>query len=153
MKYINDEKVQESIEEAAKIACEKLDSIFPGFDNGGVTSSFQGTLAKCLSDMLQGKDPYGRCKLNKLAIDTDYFGNEVPGHTQGYVVVKNCDLKVLNIYGHFVNLSDDSVDPFVDFDHAAKSAMNHLSDDFSLSVKPVFFNSDSYSFEEKKCFG
>ena len=55
--YVRDIKsdtVDAAVEEAAKAACDVLDQVFPGFDAGGITSNFQGSLADAIRQLLCG---------------------------------------------------------------------------------------------------
>ena len=53
---IDSKKVDDAVEQAASEACDVLDKVFPGWDNGGITSNFQGHLANHIRAMLLGKD-------------------------------------------------------------------------------------------------
>ena len=55
IKNASDDAVVKVIEDAARAACEILDKQFPGYDAGGITSDFQGTLVEVLTHMLRGR--------------------------------------------------------------------------------------------------
>ncbi|KVP97985.1 hypothetical protein WJ96_05285 [Burkholderia ubonensis] len=58
--HMDNEVVQAAIEEAAKLAVERLDELFPGArpEIDGISSDFQGLLVKHLSAMLRGQPHY-----------------------------------------------------------------------------------------------
>lgn len=58
--HMEQEVVQTAIEEAAKLACDRLDELFPGErpEVEGISSEFQGLLVKHLSAMLRGQPHY-----------------------------------------------------------------------------------------------
>lgn len=58
--HLDSEVVQTAIEEAAKLACERLDELFPGAraEVDGISSEFQGLLVKHLAAMLRGQPHY-----------------------------------------------------------------------------------------------
>lgn len=58
--HMDNEAVQTAIEEAAKLACDRLDELFPDAraEVDGISSEFQGLLVKHLSAMLRGQPHY-----------------------------------------------------------------------------------------------
>ena len=78
LRFIDDEQVQQAVEDAAKAAVEVLDEIFPGYDAGGITSGFQGSLTEILKSMLAGRmvvcKPLTITSTPVLAVDSDHFG-------------------------------------------------------------------------------
>jgi hypothetical protein len=44
MKKYSQQKISAISNEAASCACDRLDKYFPGYDNGGITSNFMGSL-------------------------------------------------------------------------------------------------------------
>lgn len=87
--HVKSEAVQQAIADATKAACERLDEMFPGHDNGGITSNFQGLLHELIETMLTGDDPRdGRAtRLPQLALTNASFGNETADGT-AFVVTK-----------------------------------------------------------------
>jgi hypothetical protein len=53
-------EIDQAVEDAAQAACEILDKQFPGWDNGGITSNFQGLLADHIRAMLKGNPFHDR---------------------------------------------------------------------------------------------
>jgi hypothetical protein len=88
-----DEAVKEVIHEAAKVACDVLDGMFPGADskdNPGITSNFVGQLEAAMIELLKGRfivhtwrDRAGG--LPTLVIDEFFFGR--PSDGDAYLVV------------------------------------------------------------------
>ena len=78
LRFIDDEIVQEKVEEAVKAAVEILDELFPGYDSGGITSGFQGSLVEIVKSMLAGRmvmyKPLTITSTPVLALDADHFG-------------------------------------------------------------------------------
>ncbi len=58
--HVDNPDVQEAIEDAARLACERLDELFPGArkEVDGISSEFQGLLVNHLSAMLRGQANY-----------------------------------------------------------------------------------------------
>lgn len=80
IKHEADSSVAEAIEEATRAACEVLDRQFPGFENGGITSNFQGMLRDVIGHMLKGKSVLDAERghsstLPKLVVDNAFFGD------------------------------------------------------------------------------
>lgn len=74
-----DQDVVETIEEAARTACNILDSKFPGCEKNGITSNFQGLLVEVLTHMLKGRSVLDErrghyTRLPTLIIDDSFFG-------------------------------------------------------------------------------
>lgn len=78
LRFIDDPEVQEKVEEAAKAAVEVLDELFPGYDAGGITSGFQGSLVEILKSLLAGRmvmyKPLTITATPIRALDSDHFG-------------------------------------------------------------------------------
>lgn len=77
-RFETDTDVQDAIEEATADACQVLDSLFPGYDAGGITSNFQGHLKALITDMVKGRAPVVRghsTTLPTLVADDTFFGN------------------------------------------------------------------------------
>jgi hypothetical protein len=80
LKIAPSERVDQVIEEAAKAACGVLDEEFPGRDNCGITSNFQGLLVEVLAQMLKGRSVMNRERghytvLPTLVLDESFFGS------------------------------------------------------------------------------
>jgi transcriptional regulator with XRE-family HTH domain len=58
--HVDSDVVQAAVEEAAKLACERLDELFPNAkpEAEGISSDFQGLLVKHLGAMLRGQPHY-----------------------------------------------------------------------------------------------
>lgn len=92
LRHDQDTEVTEAIEAAAHAACEVLDSAFPGHDNGGITSNFQGLLAEVLAHMLKGRSVLDSqrghfIQLSALVIDGAFFGNPL-ARGEAFLVTK-----------------------------------------------------------------
>ncbi|KWA84110.1 hypothetical protein WL29_22355 [Burkholderia ubonensis] len=91
--HIENEVVQEAIEEAAQLACRRLDELFPGArkESEGISSNFQGLLVQHLSAMLRGQPHYRlsySAELKQLVYSDVDLGNEysLKDGAQGYLV-------------------------------------------------------------------
>jgi hypothetical protein len=74
--HAEDQIVDDTVEAATAAACDVLDTLFPGADNGGITSNFQGLLKRSLMEMIQGRTPRQthQTHLPKLVMNGDDFG-------------------------------------------------------------------------------
>jgi hypothetical protein len=144
IRYIGDDDVQRKAEEAADAACKVLDEMFPGFDNGGITSNFIGGLKEVILRMLAGQSVVGNgsTHLPKLVLTDTSFGYPF-SRGDAFLVVKCVGhdwverdgrwgkvskFGVLSDAGSgFVELSDtERIDPFVSYDAAVMGALNWL---------------------------
>lgn len=146
-KHIDDPDVQAKAEEAANAACKVLDEMFPGFDNGGITSNFNGHLKKVLLKMLTGyavpyRNSLSATHLPELVLTDAAFGNP---HVRGdmFLVIKEDGQDWAEIDGKmvptqrykalswdgsaFVQLTDgDALDPSTSYEAAVKEALEWL---------------------------
>lgn len=170
-----DQDVEEAIEQAAGVACEALDSYFPGCDNGGITSNFQGTLKAVLTEMLKGRAPTQRghaVSLPSLIVDETFFGDPCqPG--DAFLLTKMSEARwefdeAHNRYRpqrHVIAMQPDSSkfrpldecgDAWTSFEAAVASAVDYVKKNgFSmeeareqgLSVQAVVFNPNGNGYE------
>jgi hypothetical protein len=110
--HIDDPEVEQAVDEAVRLLCRELDSLFPGAapDGGkGVGSNFQGLMVEHVKAMLTGKNQARRSHHTHLPVllaDDNAFGQpfalpNVQG--AGYVVVNPTKNQVLSAYsGRFV---------------------------------------------------
>lgn len=85
VRFLADEDVSTAIEAATQAACHELDEIFPGGNDGGVTSTFVAELQAALQHLLQGRPVVTKAlnsaiSLPKLALGDDFFGPRVEGN-------------------------------------------------------------------------
>ena len=106
-RHVNDADVDKVVEDAVRLACRELDSLFPGVapDGGrGVSSNFQGLLVEHVKAMLTGKNHAQRShhtELPALLADDRVFGAsfalpEVRG--AGYMVIDPASAQVVSAY-------------------------------------------------------
>lgn len=126
--------VQAQIEQAASQACKTLDTLFPGNDNGGITSNFQGLLVEALTHMLKGHSLLDAkrghfTELPQLIVDETFFGNPL---TRGdaFLVVQAWDAAkpetiVLDPDSNLFMPISKAGDAFTSFDAAAKQAFDY----------------------------
>ncbi len=79
LQFERDPAVAKAIEDATAKACEALDTQFPGWDRGGITSNFQGLLAQVITTMLKGQSVLNGDRghatiLPRLIVDEAFFG-------------------------------------------------------------------------------
>jgi transcriptional regulator with XRE-family HTH domain len=91
--HMDSEEVQEAVEEAARLACRRLDELFPGAkpEAEGISSDFQGLLVKHLGAMLRGQTHYRlstMVNLKPLVYSDVDLGNyfSLKDGAQGYLV-------------------------------------------------------------------
>lgn len=141
----NDAAVLHAIEAAAAAACKELDKQFPGADNGGITSNFQGHLADALKQMLKGRSVldglHGHSTLlPRLVLDDSFFGSPlVRGDL--FLILKpakqengqpNRELVLQPGASNFIPMLSAG-DAFTSFGAAAATAAKYLVDEgFSL---------------------
>lgn len=150
--------VVDAIEDAAQAACRVLDSHFPGFEQCGITSNFQGLLMDVIGHMLKGRSVLDgkrghATQLPQLVIDNSFFGDPIV-RGEMFLVTKVGD------DGRVVALSPDSLvfrsldrigDAWTSFDAAAAFALNYLraegisiaeAAELGLTVQSVQFDGD-----------
>lgn len=170
-----DQDVEEAIEQAAAAACEALDSAFPGCDNGGITSNFQGSLKSVLTEMLKGRAPAQRghaTSLPALIVDETFFGDPCqPG--DAFLLTKLSEAhwefdEAHNRYRpqrHLIALQPDSSkfrplaecgDAWTSFEAAVNAAVAHIKEngftaeearEQRLSIQAVAFNSNGAGYD------
>lgn len=141
----DDTPVLLAIEAAAAAACKELDKHFPGSDNGGITSNFQGHLTDVLKQMLKGHSVldglHGHStQLPRLILDDSFFGcSLIRGDL--FLIFKPAKQENGQPDGTLVLQPDASTfvpvltagDAFTSFEAAAAAAAKYLADeDLSL---------------------
>lgn len=163
LRHVNDTDVTQKIQEAAQAACGKLDELFPGCDNGGVTTNFQGLLVEVLTHMLAGRSLLDSkrghfTQLPELVIDDAFFGSPMIRGDM-FLVTKKADCPERGEgKGDLVALDPDSGDfrplsaigdAHTSFEAAAKFALTYLrmfghgpeqARKLGLKVQPVEFD-------------
>lgn len=170
--HIDDEVVETAIRDAVTAACNSLDTLFPGCDNGGITTNFAGTLETAIRKMLTGVDPVcsrGAAHLPVLALDDHHFGDHRSSEKLFVIAAAlerasdECPKKpamrslVLNWSGSaFVPLeTPGEVDPFMSFDAAVKGALRWLRNEETtlesakISIRPVRQTDTGYTFADE----
>jgi hypothetical protein len=95
LRHVNDTDVTQKVQEAAQAACGKLDELFPGFDNGGISSNFQGLLVEALTHMLTGRSLLDASRghltqLPELVVSDAFFGSPMI-RGEMFLVTKRAD--------------------------------------------------------------
>jgi hypothetical protein len=167
--HVADEEVQAKLSEASRAACAVLDELFPGHDNGGISSNFAGLLEETMSKMLRGESLPGHTTcLPVLVMDDEHFGNPKSAGSMMFVVARRnpnplpegvsdqdtprpfegLDADAL----HFVSLDlGESVKPFLSFSAAVQGAVKWLKAEgisqarAELRILPVEFSGDGYA--------
>jgi len=135
----DDKDVIQAIESAASAACQELDKQFPGWDNGGVTSNFQGHLSEVITRMLKGQSVLDgvlghRTHLPRLIIDDTFFG--CPLIRGDMFLIHKPEKPVFGEPDRMLVLQPDSTrfrpisdagDAFTSFEHAAAAAAKYLA--------------------------
>lgn len=172
LKIGENESVQQVIEDAAKAACDVLDAEFPGRDNCGITSNFQGLLVQVLTHMLKGRSVMDRERghytvLPTLMLDEKFFGSPTTQGSQFLVTMDGEERfdtsvqpprwlgrEVLGLNpdgGGFARLSEIG-DAWTSFEAAAKHGFEYLAAHvdtmeqavaLGLKIKPVVFDPDT----------
>lgn len=159
----DDKDVTQAIESAALAACHELDKQFPGWDNGGITSNFQGHLAEVITRMLKGHSVLDgvhghRTHLPRLILDDTFFGCPlIRGdmfliHKPVKPVFGESDrMLVLQPDSTVFRPISDAGDAFTSFEHAAAAAAKYLAaeglsleqaKELNLQVVPVEYAQD-----------
>jgi hypothetical protein len=153
LRYHQAADILETVENAARAACESLDAAFPGHDKGGITSNFHGLLVEVLTHMLKGRSVLDGqrghyTKLPELVVDNSFFGNPLI-RGDAFLVTKDGEQmwerhgdsykcvgrEILVLQPHCTGFRKISVadDAWTSFEAAAEAAMTYLrSEGFSI---------------------
>lgn len=154
--HIDDEQVRQVVANAARTACRELDGMFPGYDNGGITSNFQGLLEEVLMHMLAGKSVLDAKRghsvsLPTLVLDDASFGNPLL-RGESFVVTRteegdwnetthrhDTQTFVLNDSGtRFVAMdASEQVDPYTSYPAAVKAVLEYLKREEEDTTAPL----------------
>lgn len=127
--HVDDEPVQEALEEAARLACERLDRLFPGAkpESRGISSNFQGLLVHHLAAMLSGEPAAAeRPRLTPLVYTDDLLGREyrLKEGAAGFLVRWEGTERVLE-EGRF-RLARSATDLYTSWPAAAQAVRDYL---------------------------
>lgn len=78
--HSNSPEVQDAVQDAVQSACKELGRLFPGGNQGGITSNFQRGLEEVVAHMLKGHSLLDGTRghplsLPALVVDDSFFGN------------------------------------------------------------------------------
>lgn len=157
----NSPAVQKAISDATEQACRALDTQFPGWDAGGITSNFQGVLAETITHMLKGRSLVDGFRghavlLPRLIVDNSFFGSQLLRGDM-FLIRKPAE-KVYGEPPQVLVLEPDASsfrpisaagDAFTSFDAAAEYAMKYIAGqgltleqakELGLEVVPVIYD-------------
>jgi transcriptional regulator with XRE-family HTH domain len=135
--HLDNEDVQDTVEDAVRLACERLDELFPGArrEVDGISSEFQGLLKEHVSAMLRG-EPFHRPQymthLKALIYSDGPLGREysLKEGAAGYLVRLQDTERVLED-GRF-RLARSVGDMYTSWDAAAKAVRDYVERDGHL---------------------
>lgn len=155
--HINAPEVEKAVSNAARAACAELDLLFPGSDNGGISSNFEGMLTEVIALMLKGESvttPHRghQTYLPRLAVDDTFFGDPHQCGTT-FALLRRVQLPIkrgdtsdtpregyvgINANGNPVELSElDTV--YGSYEEAAQAALRYLREcDFSVESALIY---------------